>query len=837
MLASAYCFFLIAPLPQQLGPTSVEAEAYTVDYLTPPSGEVLEVGGMDFLSDGTLLVSTRRGRVWWIENALAEDPADARFHIFAEGLHEGLGLKVVDDEVFVMQRGELSKLIDLDGDRVCDRIETISQAWGMSGNYHEFAFGLPQDQAGNFYISTNVGFWNPEWWHGQSRAPFRGWVLKIGPDGLMTPVASGVRSPAGLGLDSQDRLFYTDNQGDWMPVCGLFEVEDGSFFGHPASLRWTEAYGNGSEVPSMTEPPARDRDDAAIWIPYEWSRSTGNLIPDQTGGRFGPFQDQLFLAELTNGMVLRAMLEEVEGVTQGAVLPFRQQVGSAFRVAFAPDGTMFAGFTNRGWGGLPPGDGIGRIRWTGRMPLEYQDIKLQEDGFQLRFTAPLEKVPSTEQFHVYRYDYNSWWDYGSPMMHQQDLAVKAVTMDADGQGLRLQLEGLEPGYCVRVALRGAGLMHDSFDYTVRQLPGRSEAPVVVAKKVAPPEVQASNDEGWLTLTWSDPFDAWISTGWELVSAELDPEDPSKFLTRPGNSALVNVGPDTTGFRSKMSFGDIAFRFSFMLPEGGDSGMYFMDRYELQLVDDSSQCGGIVGVKGPRAKGYRGAGTWHIATGRFYAPRFDADGNKIANARFEEVAIDGVMVLGAAECPGPTGGAGLPGEAATGPLRFQGTAGLVAMGDIRVKQLQDGEAQAVAGESLTPEALPAAGVVGDFALHARMSLSDGGAAAIDFHIPPQGGAAKYRLLLNHNAPGEARTGSLDGLSAIRTQLLNGGVPFDLRLRCTTDSLGTHIVVWLNGIVVNDYLDQQGTDQSGLLGILPELVSGTELKIESLVLQRL
>jgi glucose/arabinose dehydrogenase len=837
MLASTCCFFLLAPLLQEPSPTSLEAEAYAVDYLTPPQGEVLEVGGMDFLSDGTLLVSTRRGRVWWIENALAEDPAEARFHIYAEGLHEGLGLKVVNDEIFVMQRGELSKLIDLDGDKLCDRIETVSQAWGMSGNYHEFAFGLPQDQEGNFYISTNVGFWNPEWWHGQSRAPFRGWVLKIAPDGTMTPLASGVRSPAGLGLDSQDRLFYTDNQGDWMPVCGLFEVEDGAFFGHPASLRWTEAYGNGSEVPSMTEPPARDRDDAAIWIPYEWSRSTGNVISDQTGGRFGPFQDQLFLAELTNGMVLRAMLEDVEGVTQGAVLPFRQQVGSAFRVAFAPDGTMFAGFTNRGWGGLPPGEGLSRIRWTGRMPLEYQDIKLQEDGFQLRFTAPLEQVPSPEQFQVYRYDYNSWWDYGSPMMHQEDLVVKAVVMDADGQGLRLQIEGLEPGYCVRVALRDAGLMHESFDYTVRQLPGRKEAPVVVAKKVAPPEVQASNDEGWLTLTWSDPFDAWISNGWELVSAELDPEDSSQFVIRPGNSALVNVGPDTSGFRSRMSFGDIAFRFSFMLPEGGDSGMYFMDRYELQLVDDPSQCGGIVGVKGPRAKGYRGAGTWHIATGRFYAPRFDAEGNKIANARFEEVAIDGVMVLGAAECSGPTGGAGLPGEAATGPLRFQGTAGLVAMGDIRIKQLHDGEAVAVEGESLTAAELPAAGVVGNFELHARMSLSDGGGAAIDFHIPPQGGAAKYRLLLNHNAPGDARTGSLEGHSVISTQLLNGGVPFDLRLRCTTDSLGTHITVWLNGIVVNDYLDQQGSDEPGLLGILPELVSGTELKIESLVLQRL
>ena len=51
-----------------------ETEFYPLDYLSPPDGEVLEVGGMDFLPDGSLLVSTRRGRVWWIENPTADDP-------------------------------------------------------------------------------------------------------------------------------------------------------------------------------------------------------------------------------------------------------------------------------------------------------------------------------------------------------------------------------------------------------------------------------------------------------------------------------------------------------------------------------------------------------------------------------------------------------------------------------------------------------------------------------------------------------------------------------------------------------------------------------------------
>jgi glucose/arabinose dehydrogenase len=818
-------------------PTADETEAYAVDYLTPPDGEVIEVGGMDFLSDGSLLVSTRRGRVWLIEDALAADPADAVFHLFAEGLHEGLGLTVVDDAIYVVQRGELSRLVDVDGDRRCDRIETVSQGWGMSGNYHEFAFGLPVDADGNFYVSTNVGFWNPEWWHGRSRAPFRGWVLRIAPDGTMTPVASGVRSPAGLGIDADGRLFYTDNQGDWMPVCGLFEVKDGSFHGHPASLRWTEAYGNGAVELSTTEPPTVPRDEPALWIPYEWSRSTGNVVPDLTGGAFGPYEGQLFLAELTNGMVLRAMLEEVDGTLQGAVLPFRQGIGSAFRVRFAPDGTLFAGFTNRGWGGLPPGDGIARVRWTGTMPMDYAAVSLKNDGFHLRFTAPLDAAPAPAQFRVRSYDYNWWWDYGSPMMNEKALAVTAVEMDEDMQGLRVRVDGLEAGTCVRVGLADVGLMHEEFDYTLRQLPGRGGEPALIAKEVAPPEARAQDDEGWLTLTWADPFDAWDADGWELVDVDLDPDDRRRFLARPGNGALVNTGEGASGFRSKQEYGDIAFRFSFMLPEGGDSGLYLMDRYEVQLVDDPAQCGGVVGVKDPRAKGYRGAGDWHVLTGRFYAPRFDEAGNKVANARFEEIAIDGVMVVGAAEVGEPTGGAGLPGEAATGPLLFQASAGLVALGDVRVKRLQEGEEPAFPGTPLTAAELPGAGVVGDFELHARLVLSDGGGAAIDVHIPPDGGEPAYRLLIDHNGPGQEHTGSLAGLAPVRTQLLQPGIPFDLRLRCVAEDAGTRLIVWLNGLKVNEHLDARGVDAPGMLGFVPELTAGTELEVLALSLERL
>jgi len=430
---------LLPALLLALAPQSDEAASYTVDYLTPPDGAVLEVGGMDFLPDGRLVVSTRRGQVWLVENPLAADPAEARFSLFAEGLWEGLGLKVVDGEIYVVQRGELSKLIDVDGDGICDVIETVTDDWGLSGNYHEFAYGLPVDAEGNFYITLNVSFFSPKWWHGKSPVPYRGWTLQIAPDGQVTPFACGFRSPCGISLDPEGRLFVTDNQGDWMAASPIFLVEQGRFYGHPASLDWTEEYRATQTLASDTIPPARaasDRTAPAIWLPYKWSRSPGNMAWDTTGDKFGPFAGQFFLAELTNGMILRGDFEEVNGQLQGWVIPFRQRVGSAVRVTFAPDGTLLAGFTNRGWGGLAPADGIGRIRYTGRKPFEIANVKLFEvegspgmHAFEVQLTKPVrparialragesldrtlaDLLPKVE---VTQYDYDYWWEYGSP---------------------------------------------------------------------------------------------------------------------------------------------------------------------------------------------------------------------------------------------------------------------------------------------------------------------------------------------------------------------------------------------------------------------------------------
>ena len=788
-----------------------ESDSWSVEHYPLPAGEVIEVGGMDFGPDGALWLSTRRGQVWRVSDPLG-DPAAAQWTLFAEGLYEGLGLNWYQGRLLVLQRGELSELLDHDADGRCDEIRTLTQDWGMSGNYHEFAFGLPDDADGNLWMSLNLGFWSPEWWHGMSKAPRRGWILRVSPDGTITPWANGARSPCGLGFGPAGQLFYTDNQGDWMPTSPIFHVERGDWFGHPASLRWTEDYGNGERIPSSTEPAARRRKPAAAWIPYKWSRSTANLFLDQSNGAFGPFAGQMIVGELTNGMLLRADLEQVQGQWQGTVWPLRQNVGSICRIAQADDGSVICGFTNRGWGGLSPGHGLARVRFTGVTPFEVLTARATKDGFALRFTQKADLASlNAAAVRVTQYDYYDWWDYGSPQQNLTPRAVAALVPDADGMGARLIVSGLEPAMCAEVLLAGvrnaagAPLLHPEFHSTLNQLPDRPRTEVQVAKRVAPPAARAESAEGWLHLTWSDPFDLWHGgDGWQLVDADVDPTDSRRFAVRPGQGALVNGDGGAPDLISENQFGDLEFRFSFMLPQGGDSGLYFMERYELQLVDDPWQCAGIIHGKNPRQDAYRGPGQWHVATGRFYAPRFDAAGRKIAHARFEDVALDGVITVPACEAEEITPG-GLSGEVPRGALRFQGSAGRVALGDVRLRLLDEAtpgtawspirEEELLAengGETALPDYLASA--PHELALRARWT---GGGGEVVF-------SPTIRLVLGSGGVAQAKTGSLLGIREIHTDLIPEGVWCEIRLRLGLDG----VRVTLNGMELGTVMPPDG-----------------------------
>ena len=198
------------------------SEYYTVENIATPPGLSAEVGGLAFAPDGRLVACFHRGEVYFYQ------PETKEWKLFAQGLQDPLGIVAPkNDEVIVMQRPELTRLRDTNGDGVADSYETICDSFGMTGNYHEFAFGPLPAPDGGWFVALNTassgagvrqevrGEYRERGREGRmySVVPWRGWVVKIAPDGKLMPWAMGFRSPNGLGLDTKGRLFVTDNLG------------------------------------------------------------------------------------------------------------------------------------------------------------------------------------------------------------------------------------------------------------------------------------------------------------------------------------------------------------------------------------------------------------------------------------------------------------------------------------------------------------------------------------------------------------------------------------------------------------------------------------------------
>ncbi len=192
-----------------------------------------KVAGMDFLPDGRLVVSTwdAMGGVYILDNVESGDPKKITVKQIAKGLAEPLGLKIVDGEIYVLQKQELTKLVDVDGDDVIDEYLCFSKGWKASSNFHEFAFGLayqPEEDA--FYAALAIAIL-PGGASARPQIPDRGKVIKINrKDGSMEFVARGLRTPDGVGTGPDGQLFIADNQGDWLPSSKILHVKPGAFY-------------------------------------------------------------------------------------------------------------------------------------------------------------------------------------------------------------------------------------------------------------------------------------------------------------------------------------------------------------------------------------------------------------------------------------------------------------------------------------------------------------------------------------------------------------------------------------------------------------------------------
>jgi len=441
---------------------SIGDEYYRIRTIPTPSDVVFEVGAMEFFPDGRLAASSRRGDVYVFTDPLNPDPSRITSKLFMDGLHEVLGLSFRDGSMYATQRGEVTRLEDLDGDGLADVCQTVSDGWGIDGDYHEYAFGSKFDKNGDLWVTLCLtGSFN-------SNSLFRGWCLRISPDGTVTPTCSGIRSPGGMGINVDGEMFYTDNQGPWNGTCGLKWLRPGSFQGHPGGNKWykeANALGprpkdpiSGSRIMAQSE-LIPELEPTAVLFPYgKMGQSASGIVCDTSAGKFGPFENQMFVGDQTFSWVMRVDLQKVNGHYQGACFPFAEGFGSGnLALHQAANGMMFVGGTNRGWGsrGSKP-FALERLEWTGKMPFEVLNMKATADGFDLRFTEPVD-IKTAEDLKSYSmptYTYIYQESYGSPEVDQVETKITGAEVSKDGRLVHLTVDKMHVGHVHELHLDG-----------------------------------------------------------------------------------------------------------------------------------------------------------------------------------------------------------------------------------------------------------------------------------------------------------------------------------------------------------------------------------------------
>ena len=495
-----------------------EEDYYRILTLPVPEGILLEVGGVATLPDGRIAVCTRRGDVWTVENPTMENGDVPRYSLFASGLHEALGLLYHDGSLYVAQRGELTKLTDTSGDGKADIYETVF-AWPLSGHYHEYSYGPKLAADGSFFVTGNVAFGDEEWWRGESRVPWRGWAMKIRPDGTMEPWATGMRSPCGLAVIDGE-LFYDDNQGDWMGTGGIFHLTKGSFTGHPAGLRWAslpnspvkltteQLYAkvdarqikkNGyyikpenvqDETPNFLYQLKKDFPETrlpAVWLPHGiLGISNAELLADETSGKFGPFAGQVFVGDQGQSKIMRVVLEKVNGEYQGVAFDFKSGFQSGvLRMNWGHDGSLFVGETNRGWGSAGnTTSGLQRLVWTGKMPMEMKAVRAMPDGFEIEFTLPVDRKSAEDlaSYNGRNFIYKYHPVYGSPTVNEEPLKLKGVKVSSDAMKVRVVVDNLKQYYLHEINVGGIRsadnirVLHPTAYYTLNNIPEGPKLP-------------------------------------------------------------------------------------------------------------------------------------------------------------------------------------------------------------------------------------------------------------------------------------------------------------------------------------------------------------------------
>lgn len=428
------------------------------------------VTGEDRVMPGAVAVHPRDGRVFVASMKTGEllvlrDPTDdgkqARFDNYAHGLfQEAFSMLAEDDALYVLHRRNLTRIPHAKEAERFDRVALLPH--GIADTY-DYGYGLCRDRKGAFVLSYAP--------YANAHLPGSGSALRLVPGRQPEEIGYGFRNPVGWCSGPEGEVFFTDNQGEWVATNKLCHLVEGGFHGFP----------NPAQREHAKKPLAK----TTVWVPYSWAKSINGVTYDNTRGKFGPFAGQLFMAELMfGGAIVRANVEKVNGVWQGACFPFwGQGLMGPLSLAFDRQGRLWVGsITEPGWMAQPDRGALYRVDFTGKTPFEMQSIHVRPHGFRIVFTTPVFPESARERA-AYRIDHHRYeytGAYGSPELDRTTSKIERVEVAADGRSVELITDALvkDRVYLIQAkgvrSQQGEALVYPTGAYTLNEVPGEKQ---------------------------------------------------------------------------------------------------------------------------------------------------------------------------------------------------------------------------------------------------------------------------------------------------------------------------------------------------------------------------
>ncbi len=442
---------------------------------------------LGFKSNGDLILGTYTGDIW-IASGINNTLTNITWQRIAAGLFEPMGIKVINDSIYITTRNGIVLLHDFNNDGETDFYENFYADKDVSTFFHAFNFGLETDSKGNFYYAKTGEYTD-------NKDP--GNVIKISKDGKRgESIATGFRTDNGITITPDDRIFVSDNQGNWMPANKISLVKRGGYYGYVPNLYdgsggWSpdgkhftkDEVTEDGVIKAVKIPETFDQ--PALWIPQEFDNSPGGGV--WSSNNWGPFSNRFIHSSYGRGWLYTFYPQDVDSITQGAMLalPFQFEAGVQ-RVAVNPaDGQIYTtGLT--GWDdGVATKYGVlSRLRYKGGEGHLVTGVQVVKGGIRLQFNCKLddEAVKNVSLYNIIQYNYKWTSTYGSanysvqhPGKEGEDtLAVKAALVSEDGHSVVLNIPDIGPAQTVRlrfeVKAKDGAVIKDVVYLTIHKVP-------------------------------------------------------------------------------------------------------------------------------------------------------------------------------------------------------------------------------------------------------------------------------------------------------------------------------------------------------------------------------